>query len=169
MSGLPGLEPVESNDASGAVSNVNLTEVGGTAVNAAAAALGQIPTELFDSLGNAVLYTSPVDTEPVLLAISRLTQVTLNISSATTTAVVAAVASQTTRVYRARIYVTGANTLTVKNGATTLEVIPFAGAGSLVLDIESDPYWATSVNAALNITTSTSATVNGVIEYVTSA
>lgn len=59
MSGLPGLEPVESNDASGAVSNVNLTEVGGTAVNATAAALGQIPTERFSSTGVAM------DADPV--------------------------------------------------------------------------------------------------------
>jgi hypothetical protein len=103
------------------------------------------------------------------MATSDLTNAVLNIASATTTAVVAAVIGQTTRVHRMRINVGAANILTIQQGSTTLEVLNFTAAGFLVYDFSERPWYATAANAAFNIVTSTSAQVNGVVEYVTSA
>lgn len=113
--------------------------------------------------------TSPQVQRDALLATSDLSAAVVNISSATTTPIVAAVASQTTRVHRMRLNVAAAQSITVKDGSTTLEVINFTAAGFLTYDFSSRPWYKTTANTALNFTTTTTGQVNGVVEYVTSA
>lgn len=100
---------------------------------------------------------------------SDLTTVVSAIVTATTTAIVAAVAAQTTRVHRMRMNVAGANVVTIKDGTTTLEVLNFTAAAFLTYDFSARPWYKTTANTALNITTSTTAALNVVTEYITSA
>lgn len=100
---------------------------------------------------------------------SDLVSAVISINTATTTPIVAAATAQTTQVYRLRLNVGAAQTVTVKDGSTTLEVINFTGAGFLTYDFSTRPWYKTSANSALNLTTSTTAQVNGVVEYITSA
>ena len=102
--------------------------------------------------------TSALQTTP------DLTNVVLAISTATTTVASSAVASQKTRVYRMRLNTAAANVITILNGATTLEVLNFTGAGFLTYDFATRPWYTTATNAALNITTSAAVAVNVVLE-----
>lgn len=120
-----------------------------------------------DYVGNEFDYTGPTLVARALLNPSDLSAAVVNISSATTTAIVAAVAGQTTRVHRLRLNVGAAQQITVKDGSTTLEVLNFTAAGFLTYDVSSRPWYTTSVNSALNFTTSTTGQVNGVVEYQT--
>lgn len=113
--------------------------------------------------------TTPIFTEDAALTTSDLTSAVVDISTATTTAIVSATASQTTRVYRMRLNVAAAQAITVKDGTTALEVLNFVGAGFLVYDFSSRPWYKTTANTALNFTTTTTGQVNGVVEYIKSA
>lgn len=93
-----------------------------------------------------------------------------NTATSGNTTLVAAVSGQTTRVHRLKLSVAGASIVQIKNGATVLEVFNFAGnGGSVVLDFSAEPWYITSVNAALVINSSTAVQVDGRVEYVTSA
>lgn len=96
-----------------------------------------------------------------------LTSVATNITTATTTPIVTAVASQRTRVYRLRIDVAAAQTLTFN--ATTNDTFTFAGAGHYVLDFATRPWFTTAVNTAFTVTTTTTAVTNIVTEYTRNA
>lgn len=99
-----------------------------------------------------------------------LTGLRINTAASGDTALVAAVAGQTTRVHSLRLSVAGAVIVQIKNGATVLEVFNFAGVGgALVLDFRSRPWYLTTANTALNINLSAAVQVDGRIEYVTSA
>ena len=125
----------------------DIQKVGGVAVDPAAAAVGAL-SELDKTL-----------------AVTDLTPVALNISTATTTTVVTAGAGAvTTRVHRMRMFVAGANTVTI-NGATP-EVVPFSSPGSLTYDFNSRPWFTTAAATAFTITTSTTAAVTGTVEYI---
>lgn len=124
--------------------------------------------QIQDQFGTWLDYTTPADVKDVLLTSSDLTAAVLNISAAATTAIVAAAAGQTTRVHRVRINVEAAQKITVKNGAAVLETINFPSAGTVFYDFSSRSWWKTSVNTALNFTTTTTGQVNGVVEYITS-
>lgn len=100
---------------------------------------------------------------------SDLTSVAVNINTATTTAIVGATAAQTTRVHRMRLNVAGAQSITVQSGATVLEVLNFTAAGFMVYDFSSRPWYTTAANQALNFVSTTTAQVNGVVEYIKSA
>jgi hypothetical protein len=102
--------------------------------------------------------TSQLQTTP------DLTNIVGAISTATTTAVSSATASVSTRVYRMRLNVAGAQQITVQNGGTTLEVLNFTGAGFLTYDFATRPWYTTSANTALNFTTTTTAVTNYVLE-----
>lgn len=93
-----------------------------------------------------------------------LTNLVGAISTATTTAVSTATASVRTRVYRMRINVAGAQQITIQNGATPLEVLNFPAAAVLTYDFSTRPWYSTSVNAALNFVTTTTAVTNYVLE-----
>lgn len=86
-------------------------------------------------------------------------------------AVVAAVASQTTRIYRLKLSVAGATIVTIKDGAggTTLEKFNFSGnGGGFILDLSAEPWYVTSVNKAFIIQSSAAVQVDGRAEYLTS-
>lgn len=93
-----------------------------------------------------------------------------NAAASGDTSLVAAVASQTTRVYSMRLSVAGATVITIKRGSTTLEKFNMAGAGgAVVLDLRDRPYYKTATNEALVLNSSTAVQIDGVLEYVTSA
>lgn len=105
-----------------------------------------------------------------LLLTSDMTLGVLNIATATTTAVCAAVASQTSRVHRLRIAADAAQQITVQDGVgAVLEIINFTAAGVRIYDFSSRPWYKTSTNTALNFVTTTTGQVRGVIEFITSA
>ena len=118
--------------------------------------------------------TAPTGTaaadEP-LWTTSDLTDLRINTASSGDNTIVAAVASQTTRVHALRLNVAGAVIVQIKDGAgTVLEVFNFAGAGgSMFLDFRGRPYYKTTANTALIINLSGAVQVDGRIEYVTSA
>lgn len=123
---------------------------------------------LLDAAGNVLgTAANPLSTSNAPLGTSDLTPFVINSSTAGTTTLVAAVAGQTTKVYRLRINVAGANVLTIKDGANVLETINFPGAGILTYDYATRPWYKTSLNSALTLTTSTTAQVNGVVDFIT--
>lgn len=83
---------------------------------------------------------------------------------------VAAVASQTTRVYRMTITAAAATVVEIRNGASgaALKTITFPTAGAFVYDLDERSYATTSANTALirNSTVATTVTVD--FDYVTS-
>lgn len=94
-----------------------------------------------------------------------------SITTATTTSLVGATASQSTRVYRLILTCTGANTLVFKTATTAITqvfTIPSTG-GILTLDFSGYWWFATNVNEALQITTTTTATVTMDLYYIKSA
>lgn len=99
---------------------------------------------------------------------SGLTSYIVNTAAIGDTTVSTATASQTSRVHRMRLNVAGATNLTVKSGATTLEVLKFAAAGFLVYDFSTRPWYVTATNAALVISNSAAVQVDGVVEFVKS-
>lgn len=103
--------------------------------------------------------TSSLQTTP------DLTTVIVNTAAIGDTTVSTAVAAQRTRVYRMRVNVAGATTLTVKSGATVLETISFAGAGFLTYDFATRPWYTTAVNTALVLSNSAAVQVNAVFEF----
>ncbi len=102
-------------------------------------------------------------------ATSGLTNYIVNTAAIGDTTVSTATASQTTRVHRMRLNVAGATNLTVKSGATTLEVLKFAAAGFLVYDFSTRPWYVTAANQALVISNSAAVQVDGVVEFIKSA
>lgn len=92
-----------------------------------------------------------------------LTVVGVAITTATTTIIVNAVASQRTRVYRLRIDVAAAQTLTFN--AVTNDVFTFAGAGHYVLDFATRPWFITGFNTAFTVTSTTTAATTVIAEF----
>lgn len=116
---------------------------------------------------NDVTVTGDVTTVPGVSA--NLSRVAVNISSAATTSLVAAVADQETRVYKVFLTIGGANNLTWKSANDALGgVLQFTGPGSFVLDFDGEPWLVTATNEALQLTTSTAAQVSGFVYYITS-
>lgn len=94
-----------------------------------------------------------------------LTRTILNTATIGDTTISTATASQVTRVYRMRLNVAGATTITIKSAATVLETITFPGAGFLTYDFSTRPWYSTAVNNALVVGNSAAVQVNGVFEY----
>lgn len=112
--------------------------------------------------------TSAVDT-PLWPTID-LTGLHINTAASGDTTLVAAVASQTTRVHRLKISVAGPVVVQIKDGATVLDVFHFVGNGrNVILDFSSRPWYVTTANTALVINLSGAVQVDGRVEYVTSA
>ena len=92
------------------------------------------------------------------------TLVGANISTATDTALITATAAQTGRLHSIFCTVAGAQTITFKDGASAFTGGgPFnfpSGGGVLQWNLRAHPYFATSANTALNITTTTTAAVS---------
>lgn len=112
---------------------------------------------------------NPFPTSSGLVGVNDLTAAVISFATTGDQVIVAAVAGQTTRVHRIRLYASAATNMAVKNGAgATLETIQFPGAGSFVMDFATRPYWTTSVNTAFILNSSVAVTVTGRIEYATS-
>lgn len=102
-------------------------------------------------------------------ASSSLTEVSIDFATATTTAVVSATASQTTRLYKLQLMVGGATTLTWKDGSTALHGgYPMQAGATITLDFDGEPWFTTSANSALNLTSSAAVQVSGRAYYVKS-
>lgn len=110
-----------------------------------------------------VTATSSLQTTP------DLTTVIVNTAAAGDTTVSTAVAAQKTRVYRMRVNVAGADTVTIKSGATVLETINFAGAGFLTYDFSTRPWYTTATNTALIVTNGSAVQLNAVFEFAKAA
>jgi hypothetical protein len=129
----------------------------------------------YDGTEFQVLKVNSTGTLPVvaesLTATTDLSRATLNISTATTTAVVGAVSGQTTRVHRIVMNIAAAQTIHIKDGSTTLtgNAMTFAAAQTVIMDFSSRPWFTTSANSAFNFVTTTTGAVTGFVEYVTSA
>lgn len=96
---------------------------------------------------------------------------TINITTATTTAVVSATASQTTRVLRMMLNFAATQTLDIRSASTSLVGAPmtFATGGGVVLDFQGSPWFVTATNEALNFVTTTTGAITGFVDYVKSA
>lgn len=92
-----------------------------------------------------------------------------NAAASGDTSLVAAVAGLVTRVYGLRLSVAGATVVTLKRGATVLEVFNFAAADTMPpLDLRELPYYVTAVNEAFVLNSSAAVQVDGQLEYFTS-
>lgn len=96
-----------------------------------------------------------------------LTNLLITISTATTTSLVAAVASQRTRLYRFEIDCAAANSVTIN--AVVNRVYTFGAGGNIVRDFATRAWATTAVNTALTATTTTTAVTNINIEYTRNA
>ena len=107
---------------------------------------------------------------PVASSDATLTRATVSISSATTTSIVGATASQSTRAHRIVLTVAGTQTITFQSAATSLGAFDFPSTGGiLVLDFSEYWWFKTANNEAFQITTSGAAAVKGIIDYVKGA
>jgi len=102
---------------------------------------------------------------------TTLLQVNKDISTATTTEVVAATVSQVTRVYRLVLVCTGANVLTFKSatGAIFPAITFGSSGGSVTLDLTGYWWFQTVAGEALNLTTTTTAAVGLAAYYAKGA
>lgn len=104
------------------------------------------------------------------LSTTDLTGAAITFAASGDNTVVAAVASQTTKVYRMYFVVAGATNITIKNGAgaSLTGAVPLAANGGMMLDFSSRPWYTTSTNTAFIINSSAAVQVSGRVEYVTS-
>lgn len=124
----------------------------------------------------AILGAAPSATNPLWFQYGvgttlPFTRATVNITTATTTAIVGATASQTTRVLRMMLNFAGTQTLDIQSASTSLVGAPmtFATGGGLILDFMGQPWFVTAVNEALNFVTTTTARITGFVDYAKSA
>ena len=88
------------------------------------------------------------------------------ISSANTTALVAAPgAGKRIRVHGFRLSAAGAQSATVGNGASAMEVFNLVAGEQVILPLRGQPYYVLAENTALNLVTTTTAVTNGRVEY----
>ena len=94
----------------------------------------------------------------------------ITINSATTTTLLAAGgAGIIHRIHRMKISVDAADTLTIRQGTTALDVLRFTGANGVFYDFCEFPWFWTAANASFNIVSTTSANVDGFFDYVSEA
>ena len=101
-----------------------------------------------------------------VIAESRLR---INTAASGDTALVAAAPGLRCRVHGLRLSVAGAVIVSIKAGATVLEVFNFVGAGTMTpLVLRFQHYYQTAPNEALNINLSGAVQCNGALEYTMS-
>lgn len=103
---------------------------------------------------------------------TQLTKVTVNISTATTTALIAGTASQNVRVYKVVLNFGAAQTLDIiGSGGTSLVggAMSFGANGGLVLDFDGEPWWTTPTAEGLSLITTTTGVVRGTVYYIKAA
>ena len=116
---------------------------------------------------------APITPQPLTVSQNPLTSVGLNITTATTTHVVAGTAAQTVRVYKLLINcATAGQTIDFQTSTahTSLNGAPMTcpAAGGLVLDLDSVSWFTTASGDGLDLVTSGTQTVTGAIYYVKS-
>lgn len=98
-----------------------------------------------------------------------LTKVTVNISTATTTTVVALTAAQSIRVYRMLLNFAAPQTMDIRSsvaGSLIGAAMTFGTGGWLVLDFDGEPWFVTTAGEALTFVTTTTGLVTGTVYYV---
>lgn len=98
-----------------------------------------------------------------------LTEVAVNINTATTTAVIAAgAAGIIIRVYKLFLVAAAAQTLDIKDGSTSLTggALTFAAGGVLALDNDGTPWFTATAATALNFVTTTTGQLSGRLYYM---
>lgn len=97
------------------------------------------------------------------------TEAIINFSASGDTALVAAVAAQTTKIYRLFLVVAGATTLTFKDGSSALTgAMTMTSGGSLTLDFDGNPWFTGSANTAFNLNSGNAVQVSGRLYYIQS-
>ena len=92
----------------------------------------------------------------------------VSVSATGATALIPAVAGKLIRVYQMFFITTLANNISFSDGGTGLSgTMPFAANGTFFADLNGQPYFTTSVNAAFNINCSAATLVAGTIYYTT--
>ncbi len=110
----------------------------------------------------------PVIIKPV--SADALTEAVISFAASGDNTVVAAGAgSQTVKVYRLMLVVSGATNLTFKSGATGLTgAMAFTANGSMVLDLSGEPWFTTGAATAFVINSSVAVQVSGQVGSITS-
>jgi hypothetical protein len=141
----------------------------GTIATPASDATQQLMLTELQNIDSAV--STPVSElpPPALSTTKRLARAVASSSTATTTSLVSATASQTTRLHRAIISCAGACLVELLDGTTNAKTIRFPGSGVAILDFAAEPWVITSVNTALQFKTSAAVQVDVDVEYVKSA
>ncbi|MBS0176737.1 MAG: hypothetical protein JSR64_22160 [Nitrospira sp.] len=126
-----------------------------------------LPVNITGSSGAGTTGTNPLYTRYGIQTSNPFTRTTINITTATTTAVVSATAAQITRVYRVFLNFGGSQTLDIQTASTSLVGGPlsFQTGSGLVLDFMGEVWVLTNANEALNFVTTTTAPVRGFIDY----
>lgn len=92
--------------------------------------------------------------------------VAINVSTATTTTLVAAVALQTINVYGMELYCNGTQSITMLDSVpTTLVPIQAIGPGGVIRDLRFWPWFSTTKGAGLTMTTSAAVQCSGNLYY----
>jgi hypothetical protein len=130
-----------------------------------------LPIKMQTAAGGDIDLTLPNSITPFLRTTKQLTPFVLNVNTAATFEIAAAVASQTTRLRRFSFETQDTVTVTLKNGAAVLRTWRCIGPTSVQYDDLSgllEAYFVTGVFTALNITLSAAIQVDGVFETDTS-
>lgn len=103
--------------------------------------------------------------------LSTFTNVSVDVTSATTTPLISATASQVGRIHKGFLVIgTGAQTVQFKSASTNLTgAMSFSTGGVIILNDDIYPELKTATNEALNMVTTTAVSVAGWIQYVKGA
>ena len=101
---------------------------------------------------------------------SQFSTVAINQSASGDTTLVAAVASQSTKLYAMILVCTGATAITIKDGASTslTGAMSFGANGGFTLDMMGEPWFSGTANTAFIINSSNAVQVSGVALYIQS-
>ena len=95
-----------------------------------------------------------------------ITALSINIGTASTVSIVAAVAGQRVRAYKMVFTSAAAQTLTFQDGATVLTgPITVATGTPIVLPMDGNPWFVSSIGNALNILQSSAVNVSGTVWF----
>jgi hypothetical protein len=96
-----------------------------------------------------------------------LRRVAIDISTATTTTLVAAVANQTVNVYGMEFFCSGTNGIIISDSAATVLVptMTFTASQGVIRDLRSQPWFAGAKGTGITVTTSASQQCSGNLYY----
>jgi hypothetical protein len=155
--------PIDPAKESGKLTDIasRLIDGASSAASLLASILARIPT-----LGPQTAAGSVSVTPASTLTAARTTAAAVSAARAGDNAIVAAVASQTVRVYRLVLVFAGTTTAIVKQGATALTgTMTFQPGATLVLDFSEEPWFTGASGAAINLTLGSAVQVSGLIQY----